>query len=188
MTGARGWTLLALVIGGLGLGCREQGDASAGPSAGEREGRSELLRDLMASKERAPDPEALKGPSDSEPSAVTPGPPGQGGSGRAEATHSVQGQVTWVGDNELLLRDAGGEERDLEVNTGTRLLRRGDSVSLRALQQGDEVRVSYDEGPGGWVARQVEVLPRNEPEPLPERSPRPRQGQAPEGGESPPPR
>ncbi|WP_164012182.1 hypothetical protein [Pyxidicoccus trucidator] len=184
MTGARGWTFLALVVGSLCLGCREQGPAPVGPSAGEREGRSEVLRNLMASKEQAPDPEALKGPTASVPEAVPPEPPGQGGSGRPEQTQSVQGRVSWVGDDELLLLDASGEERDLEVTPRTRLLKNGDSVSLRALYQGDEVRVSYEEGPGGWVAHQVEVLP--EPELLPDLSTRPRQGRAPEGGSSAP--
>ncbi|MFP2903839.1 hypothetical protein ACLESD_01960 [Pyxidicoccus sp. 3LFB2] len=180
MTGARAWTFLALVMGSLGLGCREQAEAPAGPSASDREGRSEVLRELMAAKEKAPDPEALKPPSEAEPEVVTPGPPGQGGSGQPEQTQSVQGHVSWVGDNELLLRDAGGEERDLEVNPSTRLIRNGDSVSLRAVQQGDEVRVSYEQGPGGWVAHHVEVLQEQEAKPQPEQNIR--QGPAPQGG------
>lgn len=188
MTGARGWTFVALMVGGLCLGCREQSEAPSGPSASDREGRSEVLRDLMAAKEKAPDLEALTGDSPSEPEVVTPGPLGQGGSGRPEQTQHVQGRVSWVGDNELLLRDAGGEERDLEVNTRTRILRRGETVSLRGLQQGDEVRVSYEEGRGGWVAHQVEVLPEPDSEPLPERNARPRQGRLPEGKEPAPPR
>jgi hypothetical protein len=186
MMGARDWTFVALMLGGLCLGCREQRAVAEGPSANDREGRSEVLRDLMAAKERAPNPEALKSPSASEPEVVTPGRPGQGGSGRPDPTLRLHGRVSWVGDNELLLRDAGGEERDFEVNTRTQLFRRGDLVRLRALQQGDEVRVSYEEGPGGWVAHQVEVLSKPDSEPLPERNPRPRQGRVPESGQSAP--
>ncbi|MCP3143072.1 hypothetical protein [Pyxidicoccus xibeiensis] len=181
MSGARGWTWLALLVGALGLGC-ERGEGLQGPSAGEREGRSEVLRELMASREPAPDPESLKGPD-----AMVQEPTGQGGSGRPEPTGSVQGHVTWVGDNELLIRDLAGVERDLEVNPGTRILLKGKSLGLGGMWTGDEVRVSYDEGPGGWVAREVEVLPRPEPEVLPNLRETP-QGRARPGAEPTPPR
>ncbi|NMO19583.1 hypothetical protein [Pyxidicoccus fallax] len=166
MSGARKWTFLAIGVSALGLGlsCRQDGMGGGEPSASEREGRSEVLRGLMAPKEQVPDPEALTKESERAPSVVTPGPPGQGGSGLPEPTGRVQGRVSWVGDNELLIRDAAGQERDLEVNTGTRLLVNGAPVNLREVEEGDEVRVSYDEGPGGWVARQVEVLPTAEPD------------------------
>ncbi|MFP2927364.1 hypothetical protein ACLESO_19635 [Pyxidicoccus sp. 3LG] len=179
MGGARGWTLLALGVGGLWLGCD---GGRSGPSAGEREGRSEVLRNLMASREEAPNPEALR-----NADGVLPESLGQGGSGRPEPTGSVQGEVTWVGDDELLIRDQQGVERDVEVSPDTRILLKDKPVGLRAMWAGDQVRVSYDEGPGGWVARQVEVMPRPEPESVPDLRENPR-GRPRQGTESAPPR
>ena len=105
---------------------------------------------------------------------------GQGGSGRPEAARSVLGQVSWVGDDELLIRDAEGREHDFEVNPDTRLVMGKDVVTLRAMRKDEAVRVSYDEGAGGLVARQVEVLPAQDT--------RPGQGRAPRHEEAPPPR
>jgi hypothetical protein len=136
----------------------------------------------MASREPAPDPEALKGADAAVQESL-----GQGGSGRPEPTGSVHGQVTWVGDNELLIRDQEGVERDLEVNPSTRIRLKGAPLGLRSIWTGDEVRVSYDEGPGGWVAREVEVMPRPEPEPLPDLRENP-QGRSRRGAEPAPPR
>lgn len=167
MNGTRRWRLLALALGGLCVGCERPVDKDPDPSASDREARAEVLRNLVASREKVPDHEDLQGPSGGggqEPSAVYPEPLGQGGSGRPEPTGSLQGRVAWVGDDELLIRDAGGVERDLEVNTGTRLVMKGEQVGLSAMQEGDRVKVSYDEGPGGWVARQVEVLLPQGPE------------------------
>jgi hypothetical protein len=169
MDRTRRWRLLALVLGGLGVGCERPTDKDPEPSASDREARSELLRNLVASREKAPDPEALKGPpgEGQEPSYVAPEPLGQGGSGRPEPTGQLRGRVEWVGDDELLIRDEGGAERDVEVNPGTRLLMKGEEVGLREVQRGDSVRVSYDEGTGGLVARQVEVLLPAPKAPLP---------------------
>ncbi|MBZ4421376.1 hypothetical protein [Myxococcus sp. RHSTA-1-4] len=184
MSGTRKWTFLGLVVGGLCLGCRQQEVAREEPSASEREGRSEVLRGIMASKERTPDPAAMRGPS----GQATPGALGQGGSGRPEPTGRLQGQVTWVGDDELLIRDPGGVERDVEVKPETRLQEKGSPVTLRRFSEGDEVRVSYDEGPGGWVAREVELLPAPESPPPPGQNPRPREDGAEPPGRMAPPR
>ncbi|HZI09391.1 MAG TPA: hypothetical protein VE153_03305 [Myxococcus sp.] len=173
MDGTRRWTWLALAVGALCAGCGRPADKDPDPSASDREARSELLRNLMASREKVPDAEAVQGASErQEPRYVAPEPLGEGGSGRPEPTGSLRGRVEWVGDDELLVRDAGGVERDLAVNTGTRLMMKGEQVDLNEVRQGDSVRVAYDEGPGGWVARQVEVLLPAPQEPLPGALPR----------------
>lgn len=188
MSGGRGWLYLAIVTSGLCFGCGEQVEGGKDPSASEREGRSDVLRGLMAAKDQPAEPERGKGDSGQEPSAVTPGPPGTGGSGSPDSTKSVQGRVTWVGDNELLIRDTGGVERDLGVNPGTRLLMKGEPVTLPELREGDEVRVRYEEGTGGWVAHQVEVLPRRESAPPAQQGPRSQTGGSKQGGQEAPPR
>ncbi|MCP3102621.1 hypothetical protein LZ198_27475 [Myxococcus sp. K15C18031901] len=151
--------LAALAMGVLGAGCGEQRDGGHRgggiPSADDRERRSALMRDLVASRERAPDPDALRGP---EQQGV--GELGQGGSGKPAPTGSFHGSVAWVGDNELLIRDAQGAERDVGVVQATRLLLNGHPVGLAAMKEGDPVDVTYDDGPGGWVAREVTVVPR----------------------------
>lgn len=188
MSGRRSWTFVALAVSGLWLGCRDQVGRSPNPSASEREGRSDVLRGLMSSKEKAPDPEALK---EATAPLKQPQPAeaqsGQGGSGRPDATKRVEGQVSWVGDNELLVRDARGTEHDFEVNPDTRLLSHGNVVPLGAMEQGANVRVSYDEGPGGLVARQVEELPTPPESSSPSgQGTTPREGEAPRGGETAP--
>ncbi|MCE9671747.1 hypothetical protein LY474_28460 [Myxococcus stipitatus] len=142
---------MALGVGGLWMGCGQRDEGSRGggviPTADDRERRSALLRDLVASRERAPDPDALQGP---DQQGV-----GHGGSGRPAPTGSFQGHVAWVGDNELLIRDTQGTERDVGVVPATRLLLNGHPVGLAAMKEGDPVDVTYDDGPGGWVAREV---------------------------------
>ncbi|MFY2556849.1 hypothetical protein ACN469_04410 [Corallococcus terminator] len=165
---------LALAAGVLGSGCERQEDkvTTQGPSADDREVRSALFRDLVASRERAPDPEALKGPDEQ-------GLPGRGGSGRPEPTGSVSGNVEWVGDNELLIRDSGGQERDVEVTPDTLLRLNGKPVGLASMREGDSVEVSYDDGPGGWVARQVDVVVPQAPKLPTEREVRARESNEP---------
>ena len=146
---------VALGVAGLWVGCgqRDEGPRGGGiPTADDRERRSALLRDLVASRERAPDPDALRGPDQQGVGEL-----GQGGSGRSAPTGSFQGHVAWVGDNELLIRDAQGAERDVGVVPATRLLLNGHPVGLAAMKEGDPVDVTYDDGPGGWVAREVTV-------------------------------
>ncbi|NTX37284.1 hypothetical protein HUA78_22790 [Myxococcus sp. CA033] len=153
------WWALALVGGVLGGGgCERQEDkvSTRTPSADDREVRSALFRDLVASRERAPDLEAWTGPD-------AQGRTGQGGSGRPAPTGSVSGRVEWVGDNELLIRDSGGQERDVEVTPDTLLRLNGKQVGLASMREGDSVEVTYDDGPGGWVARDVEVVIAQEP-------------------------
>ncbi len=113
----------------------------------------------MASREKMPDPDKLQAQRRDLQAEVDPGQlPAQGGSGREQGMASTLGTVVWVGDDELLIRDTGGVERDVRVN-GTTRFRRGDrELSRWLVEKGSEVRVSYDVEQGEWVARDVELL------------------------------
>ncbi|HYI00600.1 hypothetical protein [Hyalangium sp.] len=162
----RRWAAVAGAVGGLlglGFAC---GNADGPPSAREREARSELLRDLIASRERMPDPNELQAQRRDLQAELGQGEElGHGGSGQSRLTASVTGTVEWVGDDELLVRDTGGVERDVRVLDDTRF-RRGDrEVSRRTVEQGAEVQVSYDVQQGEWVALEVTLLPQRVPPP-----------------------
>jgi hypothetical protein len=151
------WAAMAGILGGLcGLGLACEGSLSKDPSADEREARSVVLRDLVASREKPPEPHALQSQRKELQAEVGRGI--QGGSGQAQASASFNGTVEWVGDDELLVRDTGGVERELLVQDGTHFLRGERQVSRRAVKEGAEIRVSYDVLQGEWVAREVELL------------------------------
>ncbi|RYZ42089.1 MAG: hypothetical protein EOO71_09350 [Myxococcaceae bacterium] len=167
-----------LVLGLVGLGsawaCGSQEPKPEGPSAKHREGRSEVLRGLMASKERV-DPGALKAAGEeakATPVSVQPTPEGTGGSGRPEAQGWAAGRVSWVGDDEVLFVDGHGKEREVRVEEGTQLRRDDQNAELRDLTEGDEIRVTYQDTGEGWLARDLEAMPaRKAPEPDPNSPP-----------------
>ena len=162
----RRWVAMAAVAGGLcGLGFACQ-DGEAPPSAEERQARSALLRELIASRERPPDPDALEAQRRELHAEVEPGErPAHGGSGLGRPAASVLGTVVWVGDDELLVRDTGGVEREVLVEDGTRFVREGRQVSRRRVEKGAQVRISYGVEQEEWVAREVELI--REPAPRP---------------------
>jgi hypothetical protein len=129
-----------------------------------------VLREILASREKAPEPEGLEAQRRDLQVEVNPGEEmAQGGSGREQAAASVNGTVEWVGDDELLIRDMGGVERELRVQNDTRFRRGERQVSRRTVEQGAEVRVFYDVLQGEWVAREVELLrPPAVPAPTPD--------------------
>lgn len=162
----RRWGAVAGALGalwGLGLACSDRNNA---PSGHQREARSELLRELMASREKMPDPQALQAQRRDLQAEVGQGKIiGPGDSGPEQPATNVHGLVAWVGDDELLVRDTGGVERDLRIDDSTRF-RRGDrEVSRRMVEKGAEVRVAYEVMQGDWVARDVEVLRPSTPPP-----------------------
>jgi hypothetical protein len=156
----RQWAAIAGFLGGLwGLGLACEGPSAEEPSAEERAARSVLLRNLLASREKPPEPQELQ--SQRRELQAEVGPDGSGGSGGSEQVPvraSVQGTVEWVGDDELLVRDTSGVERELLLQDGTRFLRGERQVTRRAVKEGAEIRVSYEVSQGEWVAREVELL------------------------------
>ncbi|KFE66200.1 hypothetical protein [Hyalangium minutum] len=165
----RRWGAVAGAVGALwslGLACRSGDDAP--PSGHEREARSEVLRELMASREKMPDPQALQAQRRELQAELGQGQSvGQGGSGSEQPATNVHGLVAWVGDDELLVRDTGGVERDLRVDNTTRFHRGDREVSRRMVEKGAEVRVAYEVQQGEWVARDVDVLRLSTPPPTP---------------------
>jgi hypothetical protein len=157
-------TVAAAVCAVGGYACKGRDE---GPSAQEREVRSEVLRGLISSRERMPSPGELEAQRrDLQAEVGTPGEPaGQGGSGREVPTARVTGKVEWVGDDELLLRDASGVEREVRVEEATRFLEAGEVVSRRTVEKGAQVQVAYTIEQGEWVARAVTLL--SPPPPLP---------------------
>ncbi|WP_044889960.1 hypothetical protein [Myxococcus hansupus] len=162
MKATRGWKWVGIALCAAWFSCGQRSEDRSPPSANEREGRSDILQGLMSSRERAP--------AGGVGSAVLPTEPlGQGGAGRPEPSGRLQGHVSWVGDNELLIKDADGVEHDVGVDAQTLLYMQGEPASgLREFREGDEVRVTYGDGPGGLVAHLVDGTP----------GPGPRQGDA----------
>ncbi|NBD10151.1 MULTISPECIES: hypothetical protein [Corallococcus] len=174
LRGAAGLLLMGLAGGGVLSACHGGDSKPEGPSASHREGRSEVLRGLMASKQNV-DPAALKAAGAQAKNAgapTQPEPPGTGGSGRPETQEWAAGKVSWVGDDEVLFVDGQGQEREVRVDQNTRLRRNDDNAQLRDLMEGDELRVTYDDTREGWIARDVDVVsvPRPPP-PNPESPP-----------------
>lgn len=178
MRGKRGTAgLLVLGLLGLGSGLASCGSGGGEPkpegvSASQREGRSEVLRGLMASRERV-DPSALKSATeDAREATVSDTPQGTGGSGRPQVHGWAAGRVSWVGDNEVLFVDGQGQEREVWVEEGTRLRRDERVAELRDLKEGDELRVTYEARDEGWIAWDLEAVPaRKTFEPAPPSSP-----------------
>ncbi|WP_225412542.1 hypothetical protein [Stigmatella hybrida] len=154
------WAVLT-VLGGWSLGGGACSSPDKAPSANEREARSDVLKNLMASRERLPDPGALDAQRRNLKVEVQGGGPAE----QEEAGHplpsaSTSGTVEWVGDDELLFRDEAGQEQEVRTEEDTLYVEKGQEVSRWSVAQGAEVRVRYEEAQGEWVAREVELLRR----------------------------
>ncbi|SEM22338.1 hypothetical protein SAMN05444354_11376 [Stigmatella aurantiaca] len=154
------WAVLT-VLGGWSLGGAACSSPDKAPSANEREARSDVLKNLMASRERLPDPGALDAQRRNLKVEVQGGEPAE----QEEAGHplpsaSTSGTVEWVGDDELLFRDEAGQEQEVRTEEDTLYVEKGQEVSRWSVAQGAEVRVRYEEAQGEWVAREVELLRR----------------------------
>ncbi|MBN9681226.1 MULTISPECIES: hypothetical protein [unclassified Corallococcus] len=169
-------TASLLMLGLMGLGglsaCKGGEPGADAPSAKHREGRSEVLRGLMASKE-AVDPKALKTAGSEVKGEPAPAPEGTGGSGQQTRPMGwAAGRVSWVGDDELLFVDGHGQEQEVLVDEATRFKRADENVQLHDLSEGDEIRVTYEDHGQEWIARDVEAVPVvREPGPDPQSPP-----------------
>jgi hypothetical protein len=165
MRSLRVWTAVGVALGlcGVGLACR---DAQELPSAQEREVRSEVLRDLISSRERTPEAGELEAQGrDLQVAVGGSGGAAQGGSGPAQATASITGRVEWVGDDEVLFQDEQGGKQEVRVVAETRFVTKGRETSRHLLEEGSRIRVTYEVRQGEWLAHEVELL--RKPFPLP---------------------
>lgn len=175
MRGVRGWAVGALAMAGLlfGAACGEKGAGPGpeGPSARQREARSDLLRDMVASQQPMPAPEALDAQREQLRSGEGPGVGGSGGAGQGASTSAagdvptmrVSGTVEGVADDALRVRDGNGVSREVRVDAATRYVADNEVVERGALHEGSQVRVFYDPHRNDGVAREVEVVSASEP-------------------------
>ncbi len=172
MRGARGWAMGVLATAGLlcGAACGEKvaEPRPEGPSARQREARSDLLRDMVAAQEPMPAPEAL----DAQRERLTGEGVGGGGTAGQERgasvppdvpTLRVSGTVEGVADDALRVRDGKGVAREVRVDEATRYVANNEVVERGALREGTRVRVFYDPHRNEGVAREVEVVGAAEP-------------------------
>jgi len=156
-------------MGGLlfGVACGDRvGSEPEGPSARKREARSELLRDMMASQETMPAPEALDAQRQKLRTDEEPGVGGGGGAGQGEGasaagdvpTMRVSGTIEGVAEDALRVRDEQGVSREVRVDAATRYVADNEVVERGALREGSRVRVFYDPHRNDGVAREVEVV------------------------------
>ncbi len=155
MRSARAWAVWAVLVAGgtLGLSCGSE----PGPSASQREARSDLLRDLVASKQAAPDPQRLEAQGERLRQGEDVAPP-EGEARPEDQPARLSGTVRELKDGALRVRDPQGAERAVRVDGATRYVEDGEVVARGTVREGAQVRVFYDVEPGGAVAREVEVL------------------------------
>lgn len=170
MRGVRGWAVGALAMAGLlgGAACGERvaGAGSEGPSAPQREARSDLLRDMVAQQQPMPAPEALDAQRLELRANEGPGVGGSGTAGQDDGvsaapevpTMRVSGTLEGVADEALRVRDGNGVSREVRVDEATRYVANNEVVERGALHEGARVRVFYDPHRNDGVAREVEVV------------------------------
>lgn len=69
------------------------------------------------------------------------------------------GTITSMSGNSFTVRDDDGVERPFRVEQGTRFMREGQQVNRGQLREGAQIRTTYDERDGQFVADQVEIYP-----------------------------
>jgi len=75
------------------------------------------------------------------------------------AEQEFYGTITSLSGNGFTARDDTGVERPFRLEQGTRFVREGQAVNRGQLQEGSQIRTTYDELEGQWVADKVEIYP-----------------------------
>jgi hypothetical protein len=90
------------------------------------------------------------------------------------ADQEFYGTITALDGNGFTARDDSGQELPFRVQQGTSFMRDGQPVGLGQLREGSQIRTTYDELEGQYVADQVEIYPgtpSREPSAAPEAAP-----------------
>ena len=137
------WSLTAVALLGLSAGCNKGRNENA-------DDRSVVATERGRLGEEAP----------VENESVTEQRPEVIG-GEDLADQEIYGTVTGVAANTLTVRDRGGSTMTLTLDERTRIFHQGGQSADRAqLQEGQQVRASYDELEGHYEATRVELFPQ----------------------------
>jgi hypothetical protein len=127
------------------------------------------MRDMVASQQPMPAPEALDVQHEQPRTSEGPGVGGGGGAGQDASalgdvpTMRVSGTIEGVADGALRVRDGNGVSREVRVDAATRYVAENEVVERDALHEGARVRVFYDPHRNDGVAREVEVVDASKP-------------------------
>ncbi|MFP2911251.1 hypothetical protein ACLESD_40750 [Pyxidicoccus sp. 3LFB2] len=75
------------------------------------------------------------------------------------ADQEFYGTITSLSGNGFTARDDEGVERPFRVEQGTSFMSEGQPVGRGQLHEGSQIRTTYDEQEGQWVADKVEIYP-----------------------------
>ncbi|HEX8434131.1 DUF5666 domain-containing protein [Archangium sp.] len=131
------WSLTAVALLGLAPGCTKGGNESA-----QDKGVASVERGRMGENDRVAEqsPEVL--------------------GGEDLADQEIYGTVTGVAGNSVTVQDKGGTTMTLALDADTRFVSRGQQADRGQLQEGSQVRASYDELNGQYEATTVELFPK----------------------------
>jgi hypothetical protein len=87
--------------------------------------------------------------------------------GEDVAEQEIYGTVSALTPRSITIQgdETHGGPMSLEVNDSTRFVLRGQPASRGQLQEGTQVRTTFDELSGKYVADTVEIIPQGEPVP-----------------------
>lgn len=135
------WSLTAVALLGLTSGCnKDRTDA----------GRLDREKTVQPGTERANTPLADSRQPEQNPEVT---------GGEDLADQEIYGTVTGVAGNSLTVRNPSGSTTlTLTLDDDTRFIRQGQQADRGQLQEGMQVRASYDEDEGRYEATTVELL------------------------------
>ncbi|XXF77845.1 hypothetical protein P2318_33065 [Myxococcaceae bacterium GXIMD 01537] len=149
-----GWGLLGV------LSCGGGAEDEDGPSASDREARSDVLRGMVASQQSLPQPETLDAQGEELRRGEPLGKEVKAGSAAAKELYppSLSGTVAGLEEGSLWVVDGQGNTRVVRLDAGTRYVKQNELVKPRAVREGARVRVFYEMKQGQRVARDVELV------------------------------